>query len=254
MNLGEVVRTPPTREHHLDEPRTKCSYCCALKSASVVLVGTLAIFSIPAVAVHGGPKFFIFQASWFQIADRLFHVPLPLALVSFTHAAFLSEYLWSRNKRSLYDVLWVSQCSNMGLWCALIACGTFLSRQVLQVKSRRYRLMMWDFEREQRVRTFSLLPDFLGKVSTQHNWSFWFWMLSSYHITAYIFFRASDTKSNLYIVNADTWFGKVCSPQWREWRDVEIHNRYVANKEAKFIAHHRWANAVTDTFKPKNVS
>eukprot|EP00759_Apiculatamorpha_spiralis_P012508 PhF_6_TR19527/c0_g1_i1/m.28498 len=227
---------------HDTAPRQKCSLCCAAYCASITGLISLSI-SIPSVLTQIGFYYdeITKKQTWRQFfvlnTNRLALVTVPLMAVSFTHAFIVSHALWSKNKKSMWDVNWESCVMNITLWLGLTACGTLFSRKYLVKNSHAYRLKYWEYTRE-RKKTQEWLPHISGTLTATHGFINQMWVINVYHIIMLYLTYLTDMEGNNNSVDLDNQFMRRCSPRWRQWSEIEMQREYYTAE--KIRTDRRW--------------
>ena len=244
MELGQVSRPREALEEYRDdEPRTKCTTCCGLRMALLVGAGAF-VLSAPLITLRYGMK----KVRSFRLRDVLdayLLVPLPLAAIVFTHHAILSESLWSKHKKIIFDCQVEATVMNCCLWILVTAVGTAVSRKVLPARFRWYRLLNWEYERIRRTCSHRWLPTFLGRVSEDLDWYNIVWTLTAYHLVwgTMILVNEKQQGAHYAMFYREMPYSKWCSPRWREWREHKV--RELVDTQHR-VAKNRWGISFRD--------
>ncbi|CBH16792.1 hypothetical protein, conserved [Trypanosoma brucei gambiense DAL972] len=244
MNLGQVPRPRDEPEPFNDfEPRRKCSICCGLRCAAVT-GGALFLIVLPCnlIMIRGR----IFDGRGFiGFADRHLLVPLPFAAITFTHQIIQSEALWSKNRKTLWQVNTQSAGLNILLWSILTVACTAVSRRQGPRWSRSYRLLLWDYRRTRRCCANRYLPTAFGRISADLDWYNVLWTVSVYHVLWGMFAVMVERGFGAhYAMFYRDWpYSRWCSPRWREWRELEA-MKYINTEQV--VAPSRWGSFITN--------
>ena len=176
--------------------------------------------------------------------DEYLLFPLPLTLIATTHHIMISEGLWSKNKKTVWDVNWQATAINMGLWSVLIAASTIASRKYLPPRSTWYRLQLWEYQRTRRSVANKYMPSVSGRVTEDLDWYQFAWFGFVYHILWGAITTGLDKRLNSHygMFYRQMSYSKWCSPRWREWRERRIHED-VLTEHPQMKG--RWGNFVT---------
>lgn len=245
MEIGQSSRPrAPPQEFSEFSPRKKCSLCCALRCSAYVGAVVFAITFPCNLAVLGG-KLGCEGRSWRGFINRHGFIVLPVAAVTFTHHWILSEFLWSKNRKSVLDINVQSTLSNMVLWAALAGVGTFVSRRVLPQRSKAYRLLLWDYTRTRRSCANKYFPMVFGRLKEDFDWYQVFWTVSMYHIlwgmASILLEREAGARYAMFFRNSS--YSQWCSPRWREWRELEV-MKHIHKEQV--VAPSRWGSFLTN--------
>lgn len=251
MELGQTQRPrAPVEPFHDFEPRQKCTVCCGLRCAAVTGCVTFA-FSLLCNGVVLGRRV-TDGAGWRGLLNRNGLLALPVAAITFTHQYLLSESLWSKNKKSVWQVNTQSTLSNVSLWVVGTALCTVLSRRYLPGKSRAYRLSLWEYQRVRRGCANPWLPTVFGRVTQDLDWYNILWTLSIYHVLwgMVAVMLEKEAGAHYAMFFRDSNYSRWCSPRWREWRELEV-RRQVDTEQA--VAPNRWGTFLTnDKWRTRN--
>ncbi|ESL07844.1 hypothetical protein TRSC58_04463 [Trypanosoma rangeli SC58] len=252
MDLGQTPRPRSQQEAFNDfEPRRKCALCCGVRCAAVAGAVVFAITFPCNLAVMGGRV--CDGRGVIGFLDRHFFLPLPMALVCFTHQSIQSEALWSKNKKPLWDLNWQAAGLNILLWTSMTLVGTTVSRRYAPHWSRKYRLQLWEYQRARRSCANKYMPTVVGKITEDLDWYNILWTLSLYHVLwGMITVMAERELGAHYAMFYRDWpYSRWCSPRWREWREVET-LKYV-NKE-QLVGLSRWGSFISkDRWRASNI-
>lgn len=251
MNIGGASRPRDQQaEYHDFEKRNKCTVCCAAYNCMWVFGVSISITFPCSLAVIGRK---VMLASWKSALDHALFFPLPLTLVTFTHQMLLSESLWSKNKKSVFDCNVDSSFLNVGLWAVAIGAGTYISRFVLVNKSNKYRLIMWDYRRKNRAAINKYIPAPWGSVMYDLDWynvAACLWLYHALWAFATLFLDRS-MGAHYAMFAQSTNFSKRCSPRWREWREQQIREKLDNTHR---VIEGRWKNNVSnETWRSSHV-
>lgn len=130
--------------------RTKCAVCCGLRCAAVTGGATLLLITVPCNALLLSGRI-CDGNGWHGFLNRNLLFALPVAAITFTHQTLLPEGLWSKNRKTAWDVNLWSTLSNAALWVVGVVVCTTASRRRLPSRSRTYRLLLWDWSRRRQV-------------------------------------------------------------------------------------------------------
>ncbi|EKF31445.1 hypothetical protein MOQ_004722 [Trypanosoma cruzi marinkellei] len=252
MDLGQTQRPRPPPEAFNDfEPRRKCTFCCGIRCAAVAGAAVFAItFPCNLVVLGGrmcegrGMKGFL---------DRHLLLPLPVFLITFTHQTIQSEALWSKNKKTLWNLNWQSAGLNVFLWTSMTLIGTFISRRYATHWSRQYRLLMWEYQRTRRSCGNKYMPTVLGRTTEDLDWYNILWTLSLYHIVwgMITIMEEREIGAHYAMFYRDCPYSRWCSPRWREWRELEVLKH--VNKE-HLVGPFRWGSFIsTDRWRSSGI-
>ncbi|CCW64683.1 unnamed protein product [Phytomonas sp. EM1] len=245
MELGQARRPRSEVATFNDlEPRKKCSVCCGLRCAAFI-GGFTFIFTLLCNSIILGGKL-TEGRGLIGFCDRNLFIALPLAAVTFTHHLILSESLWSKNRKTVWEINWQSTFTNMTLWTVGTTMCTLLSRKFLSTCSRTYRMLMWDYYRTRRGCANPWCPSLYGRISADLDWYNIFWTLSFYHIVWSMFAIMLEKEMGAqYAMFFRDWkYSKWCSPRWREWRELEVlRNVHTEHKVASW----RWGSFLTNS-------
>ena len=241
MDLDEKIRPKIVVKQEMDTTkREQCSVCCAAKVAGCLGAGITALTFFPNLDVQdswrlGGPKNF---------CNRFFLISLPVSAVCFTHQYMLSQSLWSKNRKGIFDINMQCLFFNVALWCTIIGTGTLISRKVLVKKSRTYRLIHWDYERNRRTHSRKWVPSAYGRLTHDLDWLNMCYYAHFYHV--FWLLVSKSLESTLHAHYAMFWkdsrYSKWCSPRWREWRESQL-DEQVYNKDKP--VQNRWGSLIT---------
>lgn len=244
MELGQTSRPRAQLAPYSDlQPRKKCSVCCALRCACATS-GVVLLITLPCnlVMLRGrlcdarGVRGFV---------DRHFFLPLPVFFVTLTHQYLLSEGLWSKNKKTVWQVNWQSCLSNVTLWTVATVLCTVASRKCLVPYSRSYRLLMWDYHRARRACANRFFPTVFGRLTEDLDWYNVLWVLSIYHVLwgMVTMMLEKELGAHYAIFYRDSEYSKWCSPRWREWRELEAIRKSVDTEQRVPVG--RWGSFIT---------
>jgi len=241
MDIGNQLRPKPPIVHEVEpEERRKCIVCCGLYCAAFV-GASLGAFFIPCTFVTYNEPI----TTWLGLVNRYGFVPLPFMATTFVHQCIMSQGMWSPRKRQVWDLNWSVMAISIATQYSLIAVGTALSRYVLPRYSRTYRLLLWDYQRYRRTVSNKVVPSPLGTISENLDWLHAAWAVNIYHICwASITMAADQVSKNRYaILYRGMGYSRMCSPRWREWREVKISNSLDMMLVPKPFK--RWGNLFT---------
>lgn len=244
MDLGQATRPRAEVEAFNDmTPRKKCTLCCGLRCAAFTGAAAMLI-TLPCNAVMLGGRL-TEGNGWKGFLNRNLFVALPVAAICFTHQVLLSEALWSKNKKTVWEVNLQSTLSNIVLWVLGVGVCTTLSRRYLPARSRAYRLSLWNYRRTRRAAQNAWLPSVYGKITEDLDWYNVLWTLSLYHIVWGMLsvMLEKEMGSHYAMFFRDWQYSKWCSPRWREWRELEVMR--AAQKEHK-VSPARWGSFITN--------
>lgn len=247
MDLGQSVRPRADVADFQDfTPRNKCTFCCGLRCAA--FTGAFAfLITLPCNAavmggrVTGGRGFIGFL-------DHNLFIALPVAAITFTHQMILSEALWSKNRKTIWEINWQSALTNISLWTVGVTAATLLSRKYVPQYSRTYRLQLWDYRRARRGCANAYMPSIYGRITEGLDWYNILWTLSLYHIFwAMMSVMLEKEMGSHYAMFFRDWkYSKWCSPRWREWRELEVmrtvqrEQKVVPVRWGSFLTNDRW--------------
>ncbi|EPY37304.1 hypothetical protein AGDE_06630 [Angomonas deanei] len=185
---------------------------------------------------------------WKGFVNRHLFIPLPVFLITFTHQFILSEFLWSKNKNSVFRINVQSSLSNVAVWTVGTLLLTVWSRKYLTQMSRTYRLLMWDYTRTHRDCANKWFPTVFGRITNDLDWYNILFMLSMYHIVWGMVSAMLEKGQGAHyaMFYRDSTYSKWCSPRWREWREKvvrkEVDNKHVVSSSrwGSFITNDRW--------------
>jgi hypothetical protein len=243
MQLGQTLRENPVPPPFTDlEPRTQCGLCCAAYTSFFAFACT-AMFHVPCNHFTSPTKI---KTIW-QFLDRALLIPMPFAAGCFTHQYMVSQALWSKNEKVLFDVNYDTLFYNAALWASLVGGCTWVSRNVLPKHSRKYRLLLWDYRREYRTCHNRYMPTCWGSCSEHLDWYAFLWWVQLYHLFWFGFSMAMESGAKMhYGMLIGGYYSKSCSPRWREWREVKIQTELaVAAKKEEESKFSRWGNLLT---------
>ncbi|EPY33504.1 hypothetical protein STCU_02185 [Strigomonas culicis] len=251
MELGQATRPrEPVEPFNDPEPRTKCSFCCALRSA-LVTGGFICLVTLPCnAAVQRGRL--CDGAGWRGFLNRHLFMPLPFAAITFTHQLVLSESLWSKNRKTVFEVNWQSSLTNLTLWVVGVTAATVLSRRYLPAASRTYRLLLWDYTRTRRDCANKWMPTAFGTVTADLDWYNILWVLSLYHVLWGMMsvMLEKEMGAHYAMFFKSSSYSRWCSPRWREWRELEVQRRIQTEQ---VVAPSRWGTFLTnDRWRVRN--
>lgn len=244
MELGQSARPRATVAEFNDfQQRKKCSFCCAVRS-SLYAGGVLFAISFPCNSVMLGVRHVCEGRGLLGFLNRHLFLALPFSAVTFTHQWMVSESLWSKHRKTVYDINVQTTIGNILLWGLLIGGGTFVSRRVLPSRSRTYRLTLWEYQRSRRSCANKYFPSMFGRMTEDLDWYNLMWTLSVYHIlwgmAAVLLEKEMGAQYAMFY--RDSAYSAACSPRWREWREVEV-SRHVHKSQS--IAPDRWGTFLT---------
>lgn len=222
------------------EPRTKCSLCCAVKNSAFVF-GCIWISQLPmACAIFGIKNVFASKIAFF---DYTCLISLPISLAALTHQHLLSESLWSKNKKTIFECNVETIVMNMVGWTAVVGASTFVSRKILVNQFRTYRMLQWDYRRKMQTSSMKYAPSFFGTVSLDLDWYTFMWFVWGYHLAwaAVAIFVEKQQGAHYAMLYQSSSFSKRCSPRWREWREHKVHEIDGDHK----VATGRWGNLIS---------
>lgn len=241
MELGQELRPRLKGDNFKvsEEPRKKCTVCCAARYSA--MVGGF-VFAVTAPC-----SFVCYPAwakTWLQVANRYLYLPLPVTATCFTHQLLLSTALWSKNEKTLWDLNYEITAFNVLMWIGLITCGTLFSRYTLASISREYRLQLWDYRRQRRGHHFRYMITMFGTVTETLDCVNVWWCVAMYHICWFGLCVAVDAQQRAtYAMFYDgVRWSEFCAPRWREFREREI-QRQKYNTERPMESGQRWGNA-----------
>lgn len=247
MELGQVRRPRGEVDEYQDmEPRKKCTFCCGLRCAAIAC-GTALLITLPCNAVMTRGRL-TDGKGLLGFLNRNMLVPLPLAAIAFTHHVILSESLWGRNKKTVFEINWQSALSNILLWTTGVAVCTVLSRRYLPSASRSYRLLLWEYHRVRRGCANPYLPSVFGRVTEDLDWYNILFTLSIYHLMWGMLSVSLEKNLGAHyaMLFRDMKFSKWCSPRWREWREVQVMRNVQTEQQTMetrwgtFLTNNRW--------------
>lgn len=244
MEVGQTPRPrAPVPDFSDDQPRKKCSFCCATRYSLLAGAVVLAI-TFPCNLVMLSGKL-CDGAGWRGFVNCHCFIPLPFTAVVFTHQWILSESLWSKNRKSVLDINIQSTLTNIVLWCTLTGAATYVSRNILPVRSRAYRLLLWDYSRKRRSCANKYFPSVFGRLKEDMDWYNMLWILSSYHVlwgmVSVLLEKRSGAQFAIFF--RDSHYSRLCSPRWREWGEVQMINEH---QKEQMVAPSRWGNFLTN--------
>lgn len=241
MEIDEVVRPRQQLAPFVDNTaRTKCTVCCGANTAAWVFA-VLTCVQLPISVALFSRR--VVCATWWSILDHSVIVSLPVSLMAFTHQMLLSEALWSKNRKTVFECNIEATAINIGLWSASIASCTLVSRRWLASKSHSYRMLQWEYHRKTRSAANKFVPSGFGRVSVDLDWYSICAYGSLYHTLwgGMIIFLEKFQGAHYAMLYRDSTFSKRCSPRWREWREHVV--REQIDKEQK-VLQGRWSNTV----------
>ena len=208
-----------------------------------------------------------------NLCDRFMYQAIPISAVAFTHQILVSELMWSKSERPLFEVNTISMAVNLVGWVAGIAGCTLIYRRVLPKYNPAFRLAVSEMLRYKRVT--SRLPYLVGSLRESFGLVEAIWALAAYTglymivtgVTEYIlgsqyamaFEERGDTDYvklpsdaaaaesacgdspigerrqapvgciQKWMMHPLVWYyadwSSLCSPRWREWREVQLLRR-----------------------------
>lgn len=171
--------------------------------------------------------------------------PVPAGCVAFTHQLMVSNALWSKNEKTVWDINWECVFMNMGLWYAMMAGGTYFSRHILTKYSKEWRLRVWEHRRERRSCANKYLPTYVGLLTEDFDLVVMVWWVNMYHGVWMTIAMGLDKQvhATYGFFFRQFSYAQWCSPRWREQREVLIKQHYeTIEKPGKF---QRWGNMFT---------
>jgi hypothetical protein len=242
MNIEGVSRPRQNIGKFEDnEPRSKCSLCCALRNSAFVF-GCVWISQVPiACAIFGFRNVF---ASKVALLDYTCLIPLPISLAAFTHQHLLSESLWSKNRKTVFECNVETIVMNVVGWCAVVGACTYVSRNILVKKNTTYRMLQWDYRRKMQTSPNKYAPSFFGTVSLDLDWYTFLWFAWGYHLgwVGVTIFLEKQQGAHYAMLYRSTSFSKRCSPRWREWREHKVRDEIAVTHK---VASGRWGNIIS---------
>lgn len=234
-------RNVDTSEPELDAPRSKCCFCCGLRVGAYIFAGTF-VFGLPCGLIRTGCT--IRGLGVVGLIDEYCILPVPVALIATTHHMLISEGLWSKNKKTVWDVNWQATALNVALWTTAVGVSTVVTRKYLPARSTAYRLLLWEYQRTRRSVANKYLPTLTGKISENLDWYQFAWYGVLYHILWGAVTAALDRNLNAHygMFYRQMNYSKWCSPRWREWRERRVHEELL-KEQPKMKG--RWGNFIT---------
>ena len=232
-------RAPP-KEFEDGTPRRQCSVCCAARMSALAF-GFMAFFTCPPIILRG----YMENKAILPVSNFINHMlllPLPFAASCFTHQLLLSNALWSKNEKTIWDIQWECMIINLGGWYMVGFGSTAFSRYVLVKYSREWRVRVWDHRRQRRASANKYFPPWVGKVSEDMDIVVMFWMLHAYHTLwgSALWALEKGVHATYSFFFRQLSYSKHCAPRWREHREVEIDT--ATKTEFKPPWYRRWGN------------
>eukprot|EP00760_Papus_ankaliazontas_P023219 PhM_4_TR198/c0_g1_i1/m.101519 len=223
-------------------PREQCNVCCGLFAAGYTL-GGLQIMALPFTLVQhfADPINRKKYSGWRFVmvtVDRWAHLCVPGAAIAFTHSVLISSALWSKNKKTLWEVNWETLGVNTLAWLAAVGAGMFLWRRVLPKRSHACRLLMWDYQRARQNTQYPLLPWLNGRMTLDTGFMNMLWWLNMYCILYGMMAYGMDEGRFTYAMDTDNTYMRLCSPRWREWTELELKKDFY--QDQKSLTQRRW--------------
>ena len=228
IDKGAIVPRPRAEERPYYDPipRKQCTICCALYGTAVT-GAVMQVISTPSTVVQylfykGDVAAVTWRRAFLLTVDRLAFLSLPFMGLSFTHNAMLSHAMWSKNRKSLWEINWQSLFINAILWLGISAGGCYVSRYVIPKYSHFWRLQNWDYSRARVKSNYRYWPHFSGTFTENHGIVNQIWAINVYTITCMLMTISVDIGGSQYSMDRDNKFMTVCSPRWREWSEVKL--------------------------------
>uniref|UniRef100_A0A7S1M2P8 Uncharacterized protein n=1 Tax=Neobodo designis TaxID=312471 RepID=A0A7S1M2P8_NEODS len=232
-------RAPP-KNFQDGEARRQCSLCCAGRMAMLAF-GFMTFFTLPPVFLRG----YMESKPILPISNLINHwllLPVPFAASCFTHQYLMSNALWSKNEKTVWDIQWECTLMNLGGWYFTITAATLFSRNVLVKYSREWRVRVWDHRRQRRAAANKYFPPWVGKFTEDMDAVVFLWMLHAYQTlwvgASWALDRSTNATYSFFFRQLS--YSKHCGPRWREHREVEIDT--ATKTEFKPPWYRRWGN------------
>jgi hypothetical protein len=237
----DIVRyRAPPKEYEDGTPRRKCSFCCAARMAGMAFC-FMGFFTIPPIFLEAYMKGIrVLPVS--NLINKALLLPMPFAASCFTHQLLLSNALWSKNEKTVWDIQWECMVLNLLGWYSFGTCCTLFSRYGLAKWSREWRVRVWDYRRQRRSAANKFFPPWVGKCSEDLDIVVMLWMLHAYHTLWGSAFWAleKEVKATYSFFYRQLSYSKHCAPRWREHRETEIDT--ATKTEFRPTYYRRWGN------------
>jgi hypothetical protein len=234
-------RVPDLSTPETEAPRTKCCLCCGVRFGAMIFAGTFAL-GLPFGLARTG--FQIRGLGLLGFINEYCLLPIPFALMATTHHMIISEGLWSKNKKTVWDVNWQATALNIALWTGILSVSTLASRKYLPPRSQTYRLLLWEYQRSRRSVANKYMPSVSGRITEDLDWYQFAWFGSIYHVLWGAVTTALDKNlhSHYGMFYRQVEYSRWCSPRWREWRERRVHEELLKEQP---LMKGRWGNFIT---------